>query len=52
MKIVTEKAKKEHFVNIYEDITEFQRTGRYDLLCINKKETGWKEIQGIQNIVI
>jgi len=31
---------------------EFQRTWRYDLMCMNTKELGWKENQGIQNIGI
>ena len=31
---------------------ELQRTGRYDLMCMKKKELGWQETQGIQNISI
>jgi len=31
---------------------EFQGKGRHDLIYMRKKELGWKEIQGIQNIGI
>jgi len=31
---------------------EFQRTGHYDLMCMKRKELGWKETQEIQNIDI
>jgi len=34
------------------EIMEFQRTGRYDLMYMKTKELGWKETQGIQNIGI
>jgi hypothetical protein len=42
LKRATEKAKKEYFENIHE-ITEFQRTGCYDLMYVKTKELGWKE---------
>ena len=28
---------------------EFQRAGRYDLMCKKTKELDWKETQGMQN---
>jgi hypothetical protein len=31
---------------------EYQRTGWFDLMYIKTKELGWKETQGIKNIVI
>jgi hypothetical protein len=31
---------------------EYQRRGRYDLMYMKTKELGWRETQGIQNIVI
>ena len=31
---------------------EFHRTSRYDLMQLKKKELGWKETKGIQNIGI
>ena len=34
------------------EIMEFQRTGRYDLMYMRTKELGWKENQWIQNIGI
>jgi len=45
-------AKKEYFDNICNEIMEFQRRGRYDLIYMKTKELGWKETQGIQNIGI
>jgi len=44
--------KKEYLENIRNEIVEFQRTGRYDLMYMKTKELGWKETQGIQNIGI
>ena len=46
----TEIAKKEYLENIWNEIMEYQRTGRYDLMYMKTKELGWKETQGIQNI--
>jgi hypothetical protein len=37
---------------MFNEIMEFQLTGRYDLMYIKTKELGWKETQGIQNIGI
>ena len=48
----TDNAKKEYLENICNDIMEFQRTARYDLMCMKTKELGWKATQGIQNIGI
>lgn len=31
---------------------EFQRTGRFDLMCMKRKELSWKENDRIQNIGI
>ena len=50
MKRVADNAVKEYLENICNEIMEFQRTGRYNLMCMKKKELGWKETQGIQNI--
>jgi hypothetical protein len=44
-----DKAKKEYLESICDEIIEFQRTGRYDLMYIKTKELGWKENHGIQN---
>ena len=52
LKRATENAKKEYLENICEEIMEFQRTGRYDLMYMKTKELSWKETQGIQNIGI
>jgi hypothetical protein len=52
LKRATDNAKKEYLKNICEEIMEFQRTGRYDLMHIKRKELSCKENQGIQNIVI
>jgi hypothetical protein len=52
LKRATDKAKKEYLENICNEITEFQKTGRYDLMYMKTKELGWKETQGIQNIVV
>ena len=35
--------------NICNEIIEFQRTGRYDLIYLKTKELGWNETQGIQS---
>jgi hypothetical protein len=32
-----------------DEIMEFQRTGRYDLMYMKTKELGWKENNGVQN---
>ena len=45
-------AKKEYLENICNEIMEFQRTGRYNLMYMKTKQLGWKETQGIQNIGI
>jgi hypothetical protein len=51
LKSGTDNAKKEYLENIYKGIMKYQRTGRYDLMYMKTKELGWKETQGIQNIV-
>jgi len=52
LKRATDNAKKEYLENICNNIIEFQRTGRSDLMYMKTKELGWKETQGIQNIGI
>jgi len=52
LKRATDNAKKEYLENICNEIMEFQRTGRYDLMYMKTKELGWKETQGIQNVGI
>jgi hypothetical protein len=49
---LTDNAKKEYLESICDEIIDFQRTGRYDLMYINIKKLGWKENHGIQNIGI
>jgi hypothetical protein len=49
LKRATNNAKKEYPKNIRNEIMEFQRTWRYDLMYMKTKELGWKENQGIQN---
>ena len=49
LKRATDNAKKEYLENICNEIMEFQRTGRYDLMYTKTKQLGWKENQGIQN---
>jgi len=51
LRSVTEKVKEEYLENTCNEIMEFHRTGRYDLTYMKTKELGWKETQGIQNIV-
>jgi hypothetical protein len=48
----TDDTKKEYLENIRNEIMEFQRTRRCDLMYMETKELGRKETQGIQNIVI
>jgi len=43
LKRATEKAKKEYLEKTCNEIMEFHRTGRYDLLYMKTKELGWKE---------
>ncbi|PNF37368.1 hypothetical protein B7P43_G17444 [Cryptotermes secundus] len=52
LKRTTDRAKKEYLETICNEIMEFQRTGRYDLMYMKTKELGWKENHGIQNIGI
>jgi len=52
LKRATENAKKEYVENIRNEIMEYQRTGRYDLMYVKTKELSWKETQVIQNIDI
>jgi hypothetical protein len=52
LKRATDNAKKEYLENVCNEIVEFQRTGRYDLMYMKTKELSWKETQGIQNIGI
>jgi len=47
-----DNAKKEYLENMCNEIMEFQRTRRYDLMHMKTKELGCKETQGIQNIGI
>jgi hypothetical protein len=42
LKKATVKAKKEYLESICDEVMEFQRTGRYDLMYMNTKELGWK----------
>ena len=46
----TENDKKEYLENIYNEVMEYERTGRYDLMYMKTKQLGWKETQGIQNV--
>jgi len=52
LKRATDSAKKEYLENMCNEIMEFERTGRYDLMYMKTKELGRKETQGIQNIGI
>ena len=52
LKRATDNAKREYLENIRNEIMEFQRTGRNDLMYMKTKELGWKETQGFQNIDI
>ena len=52
MKRATENVKKEYCENICEEIMEFQRTGRYDLMYMKTKQLEWKVTQGMQYIGI
>jgi hypothetical protein len=52
LKRATDNAKKEYLESICDEIIEFQRTGRYNLMYMKTKELGWKENHGIQNIGI
>jgi len=52
LKRATDNVKKEYLGNICNEIMEFQRTGRYDLMYMKTNELGGKETQGIQNIGI
>jgi hypothetical protein len=52
LKRATDNDKKEYLKSICEEIIEYQRTGRYDLMYMKTKELGWKENHWIQNIGI
>jgi hypothetical protein len=52
LKRAMDNARKEYLESICDEIIEFQRTGRYDLMHMKTKELGWKENHGIQNIGI
>jgi hypothetical protein len=52
LKRATDNAKKEYLGRICDEIIEFQRTGRYDLMYTKTKELRWKENHGIQTIGI
>jgi len=52
LKRTTEKTKKKYLENTCNEIMEFHRRGRYDLMYMKAKELGWKETRGIQNIGI
>ena len=41
LKRATETAKKEYLENKCNEIIEFQRTGRYDLMYLKTKELDW-----------
>ena len=47
LKRATDNAKNEYLENICQEIMEFQRTGRYDLMYMKTIELGWQETQGI-----
>jgi len=49
LKRATDKAKREYLENTCNEIMEFQRTGRYDLMYLKRKVLRWKETKGIQN---
>jgi len=40
LKRATHKVKRECLESVFEEITEFQRTGHYDLMYIKTKEVG------------
>jgi hypothetical protein len=50
LKRASDNAKKEYLESICDEIIEFQKAGRYDLMYMKKKELGWKKNHGIQNI--
>jgi hypothetical protein len=52
LKRAMDNAKKEYTEIICDEMIEFQRTKRYDLMYMKTKELGWKEYHGIQNIGI
>jgi hypothetical protein len=52
LKRATNNAKKEYLENVCNEIKEYKKTGRYDLMYMKTKELGWKDTQGIQNIGI
>jgi hypothetical protein len=52
LKRATDKAKNKYLENKCDEITEFQRRGRYDLICMKTTELGWKENHGIKKIGI
>jgi hypothetical protein len=52
LKRATDKARKEYLKSICDEIIEYQRTGRYDLMYMKTKEQGCKENHGIKNIGI
>jgi hypothetical protein len=52
LKRATDNAEKEHLERLCDQITEFQRTGRYDLMYMKTKELSGQENLGIQSIGI
>jgi hypothetical protein len=52
LKRATDNAKKEYLESICDEIIEFQRTGRYEVMYMKRKELSWIENHGIQNIAI
>jgi hypothetical protein len=52
LKRATDITKKQYLDSICDEIMEFQRTGRYDLMYTKTKKLGWKENHGIENIGI
>jgi hypothetical protein len=52
LKSAMDNAKAEYLESIRDEVIEFQRTGRYDLMYMKTTELSWKENHGIQNIGI
>jgi hypothetical protein len=50
LKRATDNGKKEYLESICDEIIEFQRTRRYDLMYMKTKELGWKETMGFKTL--
>jgi len=48
LKIATDTTKKKYLESIYDEVMEFQGTGRYDLMFMKTQELVWKENRGLQ----